>query len=183
MLAWDKHSSLLGPFISFEENEVLWMCSLVCLSSTLPCLTLPYSQSCPALAGPTVKIFRDHHSILTHMLRNAILRNEHNHLRNTSTSLMIYGKKGSIRHASGLNLGYSSFGRQAFGWKAFGRQTFGRQAFGCQAFGSCNVGSTELWPHHFDNKSLFIVCWPNAYRQNVYRQNVSWPNVYGLNVH
>ncbi len=61
------------------------------------------------------------------MLRNGILRNErnnlrneHNHLRNTSTSLMIYGKKGSIRHASGLNLGYSSFDPQAFGRQAFG---------------------------------------------------------------
>jgi hypothetical protein len=71
------------------------------------------------------------------MLRNAILRNErnnlrneHNHLRNTSTTFMIYGKKSFIRHASGLNLGYSSFGRQAFGRQAFGRQAFGRQAFG-----------------------------------------------------
>ena len=111
------------------------MCSLVCLSSTLPCLTLPYSQSCPALAGPTVKIFRDHHSILTHMLRNAILRNEHNHLRNTSTSLMIYGKKGSIRHASGLNLGYSSFGRQAFGRQHLADRHLADAVFGRQSYG------------------------------------------------
>ncbi len=24
-LAKNKHSSLLGPFVSYEENEVLWM--------------------------------------------------------------------------------------------------------------------------------------------------------------
>jgi len=25
MFAWDKHFNLLGPFVSQEENEVLWI--------------------------------------------------------------------------------------------------------------------------------------------------------------
>ncbi len=32
--ARDKHSSLSGPFISYEENEVLWMQLLVQIQNT-----------------------------------------------------------------------------------------------------------------------------------------------------